>query len=144
MAAASDLDAIAADLRLALGRLSRRVRQRDGGLPIARLAVLGRLDRDGALTTSELAAGDRVRPQSMARTVGELVAAGHVDVRPHPTDGRKALVGLTEAGRLALEEERRGRASWLAGAMESELTASEREQLADAVPLLHRLADRPA
>lgn len=80
---------VAADLRVAMGKLARRVKQEDR-IPHGQVAVLGVLDRDGAMTTSDLAADQRVRPQSMARAVGLLMDQGLVVRRAHPTDGRKS------------------------------------------------------
>ncbi|MBC9712641.1 MarR family transcriptional regulator [Streptomyces sp. TRM66268-LWL] len=133
--------ALAAELRTAMGKLARRVKHEDR-IPLGQVAVLGALDRDGAMTTSDLAADQRVRPQSMARAVGLLMEQGHITRRAHPTDKRKSLVELTPAGRAALEAERGRRAGWLAQAIEGELSAAERESLARTVTLLNRLAAR--
>lgn len=132
---------VAAELRTAMGKLIRRVKHEDR-IPHGQVAVLGVLDRDGAMTTSDLAADQRVRPQSMARAVGLLAEQGLVARRAHPTDGRKSLVDLTDAGRVALEAERGRRAGWLALAIEAELTDDERESLACGVALMERLAAR--
>jgi DNA-binding MarR family transcriptional regulator len=124
-----------------MGRLTRRVKHEDH-IPLGQVAVLGALDRDGAMTTSDLAADQGVRPQSMARVVGLLTEQGLVGRRAHPTDGRKALVELTPEGRAALEAERGRRAGWLAQAIEDELTAEEQAVLARSAALLERLAAR--
>ncbi len=131
--------AVAAELRAATGKLTRRVKREDQ-MPLGQVAVLGALDRSGAMTTSELAADQRVRPQSMARAVGLLMDQGLITRRAHPTDGRKSLVELSAAGRALLEEERGRRTDWLAHAIESELTPDERELLARAITLVERLA----
>ncbi|MEV3858290.1 MarR family transcriptional regulator [Streptomyces sp. NPDC050095] len=131
--------AVAVELRTAMGRLTRRVQHEDR-IPHGQVAVLGVLDRDGAMTTSDLAADQRVRPQSMARAVGLLAEQGLVTRRPHPTDGRKSLVELSPAGRAALETERGRRAGWLAQAIERELTTQERQLLARGAALMERLA----
>ncbi|MEU2826622.1 MarR family transcriptional regulator [Streptomyces bacillaris] len=131
--------AVAAELRAATGKLTRRVKREDQ-MPVGQVAVLGALDRSGAMTTSELAADQRVRPQSMARAVGLLMDQGLITRRAHPTDGRKSLVELSAAGRALLEEERGRRTDWLAHAIESELTPDERELLARAIALVERLA----
>lgn len=86
--------AIAAELRTAMGRLTRRVTHEDR-IPLGQVAVLGVLDRQGPMTTSDLAADQRVRPQSMARAVGLLMDQELITRRAHPTDGRKSLVELT-------------------------------------------------
>ncbi|MFB6905857.1 MarR family winged helix-turn-helix transcriptional regulator [Streptomyces sp. P11-1] len=131
--------AVAAELRAATGKLTRRVKREDQ-MPVGQVAVLGALDRSGAMTTSELAADQRVRPQSMARAVGLLMDQGLITRRAHPTDGRKSLVELSAAGRALLEEERGRRTDWLAHAIESELAPDERELLARAITLVERLA----
>ncbi|UWE07914.1 MarR family winged helix-turn-helix transcriptional regulator [Actinacidiphila bryophytorum] len=130
---------VAAELRTAMGKLTRRVKHEDR-IPLGQVAVLGTLDRDGAMTTSDLAADQRVRPQSMARAVGLLMDQGLVARRAHPTDGRKSLVELSPAGRAALEAERGRRAGWLAQAIETELTPEERHLLARSAALMERLA----
>ncbi|MEV7726253.1 MarR family transcriptional regulator [Streptomyces sp. NPDC087917] len=132
---------VAADLRTAMGKLSRRVKLEDR-IPHGQVAVLGVLDRDGAMTTSDLATDQRVRPQSMARAVGLLLDQGLLTRSAHPTDGRKSLLDLSEAGRAALEAERGRRAGWLAMAIEAELTKEERELLARSAALMDRLAAR--
>jgi DNA-binding MarR family transcriptional regulator len=131
--------AVAAELRTAIGKLTRRVKLEDQ-MPFGQAAVLGALDRNGALTTSELAADQRVRPQSMARAVGLLMEQGLITRRAHATDGRKTLVELSAAGRALLEEKRERRADWLARAIEAELTDAERELLAHGIDLMERLA----
>ncbi|WP_367134298.1 MULTISPECIES: MarR family winged helix-turn-helix transcriptional regulator [Streptomyces] len=133
--------AVATELRTAMGKLTRRVKHEDR-IPHGQVAVLGTLDRDGAMTTSDLAADQRVRPQSMARAVGLLMEQGLVVRRAHPTDGRKFLVELSPAGQVALEAERGRRAGWLAQAIELELTGEEREVLARSAALMERLAAR--
>ncbi|WP_406225967.1 MarR family transcriptional regulator [Streptomyces albidoflavus] len=137
----SEAAAIAAELRTAMGRLTRRVTHEDR-IPLGQVAVLGVLDRQGPMTTSDLAADQRVRPQSMARAVGLLMDQELITRRAHPTDGRKSLVELTTAGRAALEAERGRRAGWLAQAIEAELTDEERVLLARTAGLLDRLAAR--
>lgn len=132
---------VAAELRTAMGKLSRRVKREDL-IPVGQVAVLGVLDRDGAMTTSDLATDQRVRPQSMARAVGLLLDQGLVTRRAHPTDGRKSLVELSDAGRAALEAERGRRAGWLAQAIEGELSEEERRVLARSAALMERLAGR--
>jgi DNA-binding MarR family transcriptional regulator len=134
-------NALANDLRTVLGRLIRRLRAERRGLPLAQVAVLGRLDRGGPAGTSDLAAGERVRPQSMASTVAALSDAGLVDRRPDPGDRRRILISLTDRGREVLLADRRRRDAWLAEAIRRDLTAHERAVLAQAAALLARLVD---
>jgi DNA-binding MarR family transcriptional regulator len=133
---------IAADLRLVMGQLVRRLRREPAGLPLAQINALGWLARDGAATVSELATLTHVRPQSMARTALDLTAAGFVAGRPHPSDRRKTLIDITPEGRAALEGERERRVNWLADGIAQELDADEQRVLGEATELLGRLAAR--
>jgi DNA-binding MarR family transcriptional regulator len=135
----SEVASTASELRIVLGQLVRRLRV-EHRFPISQGAVLGRLDRGGPQTTSALAAAERVRPQSMAQTIGELEADGLVGRTPDPDDRRQVMIGLTERGRRVLAEDRSRREGWLADAIATELTAEEQAVLARAVPLLRRLA----
>ena len=128
----------ASDLRIVLAQLVRRLRA-EHRLPLMQGSVLARLERDGAATTSSLAAAERVRPQSMAHTIAELEGAGLVARRPHPLDRRQILVELTEQGGEVLVADRQRREGWLAAAL-AEFSPDEQETLARAVPLLRRLA----
>ena len=136
----ADVPLVASELRVVLGQLVRRLRA-EHRFSLAQGAVLGRLDRDGASSTSDLAAAERVRPQSMAQIVAELEADGLLSRRPDPSDGRRALIELTDRGLRTLESERRQREGWLIGAMAEGLSEEEQQALARAVPLLRRLAD---
>jgi DNA-binding MarR family transcriptional regulator len=131
---------LAHELRETLGRVVRRVRA-EPGPSVGRLAVLGRLDRDGPASISDLAACERIRPQSMAQTVHDLESAGLVSRRPDPADGRRAFVELTAAGHDLLQTTRARRETWLTQALERELDAAERALLHEALGLLSRLAD---
>jgi DNA-binding MarR family transcriptional regulator len=136
----ADVSLVASELRVVLGQLVRRLRA-EHRFSLAQGAVLGRLDREGARSTSALASAERVRPQSMAQIVSELEADGLVSRRPDPTDGRRALLELTDEGRETLEAERRQREGWLIGAIAEGFSEREQQALAEAVPLLTRLAD---
>jgi DNA-binding MarR family transcriptional regulator len=137
---ANELANAASELRIVLGQLTRRLRT-ENALPLSHLAVLSRLDRSGAQTTSHLAAAERMRPQSMAQTLIELRNDGLVDRLPDPADGRQILVELTGAGRTFLAAERRRREDWLTNAIADQLTPAEQALLIDAVELLRRLAE---
>jgi DNA-binding MarR family transcriptional regulator len=140
MAKKTDPALVASELRVVLGRVVRRLRA-EHSFPLSHGVILGRLERQGEQSVSDLAAAERVRPQSMAQTIGELEADGLVRRRPDPHDGRRALVQLTPGGRTALLADRERRDGWLALAMASELTPQELATLAEAVPLLERLAE---
>lgn len=140
--AKTDPALVASDLRVVLGQLMRRLRA-EHHFPLSQGAVLGRLDREGAQSVSDLAHAERVRPQSMAQTVSELEADGMVARHPDPDDRRRSLVELTEPGRLTLARDRGRREGWLAQAIATGLSPSEQALLRDAVDLLRRLAEIP-
>jgi DNA-binding MarR family transcriptional regulator len=135
----TDSALLASELRVVLGQLVRRLRA-EHGFPLSHGAVLGRLDREGAQSVSDLAVAERVRPQSMAQTVGDLESDGLVVRSPDPDDRRRALVELTQAGREALAADRRRREGWLAQAIEDDLSPRQQDLLRDALELLRELA----
>jgi DNA-binding MarR family transcriptional regulator len=132
--------ALASDLRLVLGQLMRRLRA-EHTFSLSQGAVLGRLDREGPQGTVELAAAERVRPQSMGQTLAELEAQGSVARRPHESDRRRTVIELTDEGRRVLAEDRKRRVGWLAEAIERDFSPEEQEVLARALRLLSRLAE---
>ncbi|MEK6350504.1 MAG: MarR family transcriptional regulator [Burkholderia sp.] len=134
---------LAGDLRIALARLMRRLREqgRAGDFTSSQRSVLLRLERDGPSTVSALARAESVRPQSMRATVAALEAAGAVSGSPDPADGRQTLMCLTDAFRARLQASRAAREDWLGRALDARLSAAERRELAAAVALLQRLAE---
>jgi DNA-binding MarR family transcriptional regulator len=131
----------ASELRLVLGQLIRRLRA-EYSFPVAQASVLSRLDREGAQTTSALAAAERVRPQSMAQTLAELETTGLIERHPDAGDRRRIQIDLTPLGRERVLEERGRREDWLAAAIAAELNPEEQRTLLAAVPLLERLTRR--
>jgi DNA-binding MarR family transcriptional regulator len=131
---------LAHELRETIGRVIRRLRA-EPGPPWGHLIVLGRLDREGPASISDLAAADRMRPQSMAQTVRDLEDAGLVSRRPDPGDGRRSFVELTPAGLETLQVSRAQREDWLTRAFDRELDIEQRELLREALTLLRRVAD---
>jgi DNA-binding MarR family transcriptional regulator len=136
----SDSAQVASELRVVIGQLVRRLRA-EHPFSLSQGSVLGRLDREGEQSVSDLAAKERVRPQSMAQTVADLEGEGYVARRPDPRDGRRALVALTATGRATLEQERRRREGWLAEALEERLAPDEQQVIERAVGILRRLAE---
>jgi DNA-binding MarR family transcriptional regulator len=132
---------LASSLRISVMRLARRLRleKSTDDLSMNQLAALGTLNRCGELTVGELAGIEKVKPPSMTRTVNSLAEAGLVTRRPHATDGRQVVVGLTPAASRVLDEDRRRRDAWLARRL-ADLTADQRALLRDVAPLLDGLA----
>ncbi|WP_329557418.1 MarR family winged helix-turn-helix transcriptional regulator [Streptomyces sp. NBC_00696] len=129
---------LAEELRQTVGQLVRVVRAADT-MPPGEAAVLGYLNREGPLTTADVAQQRGVSHQSAAKAVKELSAQGLVRTEPHPSDGRKLLLHITPAGSDRLAQERQGRADSLGTAISATLDTAERGTLAAALPLLSRL-----
>jgi DNA-binding MarR family transcriptional regulator len=137
------LTALAGELRVVIGKLVRRAREQAtaGDFTNSQKSVLLRLERDGPATVSMLARAEGVRPQSMRITVAALEAAGAVNGKPDPKDGRQTFVSLTPSFMKIVKTGRAAKEDWLFRALQAQLTAREREQLAAAAKLLSRLAD---
>ena len=136
-----DTAALAHDLRLAVMRFSRRLRNQrvDTSVTLTHLAALSTLKRNGPMSPGELAAQERVQPPSMTRVVVALENMGLVTRTPHPTDGRQVIIGLTPAAEDLLSAEARAREAWLSGRLQ-ELTADERAVLREAAEIMEKLA----
>ncbi|MYS20079.1 DNA-binding transcriptional regulator, MarR family [Streptomyces sp. DvalAA-14] len=132
----------ARDVRVVFSRLRRRLRgvADTDELTPSQVAALTLLGRQGAVSTSDLAAAEGVRPQSMAASLTVLDQHGLIERRPDPLDGRRQLVSLTGAGRERAEGNRQAREEWLARALHDRFTEGERRTVIEAMALLDRLA----
>ena len=136
-----DTAALAHDLRLAVMRFSRRLRNQrvDQSVTLTHLAVLSTLKRHGAMSPGELAGHERVQPPSMTRVVVALEGMGLVTRSPHPTDGRQVVIDLTPEAEDLLSAEARAREAWLSATLQ-QLTAEERAVLREAAVIMDKLA----
>lgn len=132
-------------LRLAVLRLSRRLRQESSGdvdATPSQMSALTVLNNHGEMTLGELAAIERIAPPSMTRIAARLEEKGYLERRSDDTDRRVVRVAISEGGR-ALLRRRRERGDAFMTARLAALTAEERQALARAVPVLERLASSP-
>jgi DNA-binding MarR family transcriptional regulator len=139
--------AAAQDLRVAIGRVARRLRQlyateRDSAASFIELGILVRLERDGPASPSTLAAGEGVTSQAIAGVVRELERRALVERTGGQTDRRRVAVAITDAGRELLMSREHAVVGAMVTALADEYTPAERRQLKSAVPLLNRLAHR--
>ena len=136
-------DAAAHEIRTSLFRLVRRLRQErpEGELSYSQLNVLGWLEREGPMTNADLAAAERVTPQTMMRATADLVATELISRADNPTDRRQVLLKITPAGTTLVREDRRRRDTFLAQAMANTLTPTERELLRLAAGLMDKLSE---
>lgn len=135
--------AAARDLVVLFRRLRKRLREvPTGGLTPSQTSVLLRLYKDGASSTSVLAAAEGVRPQSMATTLAALERQGLIDRRPDPEDGRRQIITLSEQGTAQVVGDRAGRHAWLARELDAGLDAEQLRQVNDAIALLRGIVER--
>jgi DNA-binding MarR family transcriptional regulator len=132
----------AGELRALLGRLSRRLRQTSvvGEMTLSQASVLSLLEREGPATPGTLATKEHISPQSMGTILVSLEALGLVSRTPDPTDGRRLVISLTEAGLQVIHGARRQKEERLAQALANNFTNEEQQVLMSALPLLERLA----
>jgi DNA-binding MarR family transcriptional regulator len=144
-ATGSPLTDLAARLRMAVVRTSRRLRQEAAGegdeLTPTAVAALATVERHGPLTPSELAAIERIKRPTATRILRVLEEAGLVDRSPDPEDGRSALLSVNAAGRERLRRLRGRKNAYLARRMR-DLPAEDLRTLERAAELLEQILER--
>ena len=138
---AAEERSLASRLRLAVVRLNRKLRAQrtNSTVTLTQLAALSTVYKCGPLTPGELAAKEGVQPPSMTRVIAALEDMGYVTREPHPTDGRQAIVALSEAGRVFHDAQVMAKEAWLDRRL-AELTDEERELLDKAAEIIDRMA----
>jgi DNA-binding MarR family transcriptional regulator len=133
----------ASRLRVAIGAFKRRVREASaaGELSGPQLTALSRLDRQGSMTTAELARREQISPQATGATIASLEELGLVARSADPADGRRSFLSLTPEGLAAIRSGRNVLVDRIAAVLEESFTGAETEVLAAAAPLIQRLAD---
>ncbi len=133
--------ALAEQLRAAITRLNRRLRQTRpvGELTQNQLSVLASLELAGALTPRELSDAERVQPPTMTKVLAKLEERNLIRRAPHPTDGRQVLLSATDEGRAVLLEQRRVKAAWLTRRL-ARLPPEDRETLARAAEIIEQIS----
>jgi len=141
---ATSLTDSAAQLRMAIVRTARRLRQEAAGeasgLTPTATATLASIEHHGPLTPSELADIERVKRPTMTRTLGCLERAGLIERTPDPADGRSSLIAINAAGRERLRRLRGRKNAYLARRMR-ELAPEEVETLERAAEILDRMRE---
>jgi DNA-binding MarR family transcriptional regulator len=137
-----DVNDVAAALQMSIGLCLRQLRQMpaEGGLSLPEASVLKRLDRSGSSSVTELAKAEQISVQSVGTTLGALEARGLVQRHPHPTDGRRSVLSITNSGTRILSDKHNARAEQLAKALSTGFSPAELQQLLVAAPLIERLA----
>jgi len=133
----------AAALRAGLSKLNRRLRSQgeSPGLGTTALSLLSGLYWSGPCSASDLAARVGLQPQSLTRTLHRLEEQGLIDRDTDDDDRRRSTIVITESGLRLLHRHVRTREAWLADAMATKLSPTERQLLGMAAALLDRLAE---
>lgn len=132
----------AADLRLAIGRLTRSIRQHNtGGLTPSQVSALAAIEEYGPVRISDLAAHESVGAPVATRVTTSLEDLGFIKRRNDPQDRRACLVELTTAGHKVLRNLREERTAGINQRIQL-LSKSELATLSAAIPVLDKLARR--
>jgi len=134
----------ATELGLALTLLMRRIRSEAPSemrqLSWTQMAVLRRLDTEGAATTADLARAEGMKPQSMGATIAALEAMGLVERKPHPTDGRQVHIEPTAKATAIRKSAKDAKLTWLMQAV-AKLGPADRKNLPSVTDMIKRLAE---
>jgi DNA-binding MarR family transcriptional regulator len=105
---------IASDLRLAVGRLARKVRLSETtGLTQSQLSALATIDRIGRARLCDVAAAEGVSAPTATRIVGAIEKLGLVARTDDSEDRRATRLTVTPAGRAAMRRIRTNRTAFL-------------------------------
>ncbi|MFF4383125.1 MarR family winged helix-turn-helix transcriptional regulator [Kitasatospora sp. NPDC001547] len=107
-------------------------------LPMAQVELLQTLAA-APLRVGELAARQRLAPNTVSGLVGKLLDAGFVDRQADPGDRRTARIALTPAGRRQLDDWQHAHERRIATALGT-LDPADRAAVVDALPALEQLA----
>jgi DNA-binding MarR family transcriptional regulator len=135
-----DLGIDAARLRVAVLRLSRRLRKHDlAGLTPSQLSTLSTIGVKGPVRLGDLAAAERIAPSTLTRLINVLEEKGYVRRDAAPGDARAYLVSVTEQGRDVLERIKQEATNLLTDILLT-LPADQLAALSSALPALEQLA----
>jgi DNA-binding MarR family transcriptional regulator len=130
----------AARLRIAVLRLSRRLRKHDlAGLTPSQLSTLAYVGANGPMRLGDLAAAERIAPSTLTRLVNVLEDSGYLRRQPAPDDARAFLVTVTDSGRDVLQRIRAEGTQMLADILRT-LPTDQLAALEAALPALEGLA----
>jgi DNA-binding MarR family transcriptional regulator len=126
-------------LRLAVGRLARRLRQQaEAEITASQLSALASIGRLGPITLGNLASVERLRPPTVTRIVANLEESGLVARHADASDRRVSRVEVTRSGRELLEVTRTRKDAYLATRLAT-LGKADLDVLREATAVLERL-----
>lgn len=128
-------------LRLALFRLSRRLRrQSQTGLTPSQQSAMSAIEGHGPVRLTRLGELEQINKSSVTRLVAKLEGRGLIARLPDADDGRSWQVELTTAGRRLMEQSAERADSYLAGQIAA-LSPGDQRRILDVIPVLQRLLE---
>jgi DNA-binding MarR family transcriptional regulator len=134
---------LATRLRVAVGRLHRRIRLASNDVPPLQLSTLFTIHEHGPLRLGELAAREAVSAPTMSRVLAALDERQLIVRSPDPADARSTRVALSAEGeRVLLAVSTQRTVLW--DARLARLTGAQRAALEAALPALEAMVDDPS
>jgi DNA-binding MarR family transcriptional regulator len=118
-------------------------RQVPSSMSSSAITTLYTLSADGPIRISDLAEREALSQPGMTTVINRLEGLGQAERIADPTDGRAALVRITESGRAVLAERHTARTEALQREL-NRLDDADRTALAAALPAIERLIIRQA
>jgi DNA-binding MarR family transcriptional regulator len=135
--ASTDVD-LATRLRVAVGRLHRRIRLASNDVPPLQLSTLVSIEQFGPLRLGDLAAREAVTAPTMSRVLTALDERKLIVRTADPDDARSTRVALSPAGVETLDAVRNQRTQLFDERL-ARLRPDYRQALLDALPALEAL-----
>lgn len=110
-------------------------------LSITEVTTLSHLYQSGALFPSEMADIVKIKAQSMSQILNRMENLNLIVKTPSVSDKRKISISLSAFGKEKVEQTREERDEWLSGAIEHQLSASEKKLLQEAIVLMDKIAE---
>ncbi|MFF9645850.1 MarR family winged helix-turn-helix transcriptional regulator [Kitasatospora aureofaciens] len=136
------LQEVAAELNELATGLVRHLLSDRQGMSLTTVAALGRLEQEGPIRLTALAAAEGIAQPSMTALVQRLERQNLASRSTDPADGRVCLVAITDAGRELLAERHRAQRARVAGllaALPEQDVQALSEAMHTALPIVRRM-----
>ena len=132
-------------LRMAMVRLQRRMRaaRSDIAIGLSAFSALAFIYQYGPISAGDLAARERLQPQSLTRILARLELERFISRARDKSDLRRARLLITPKGKQFLRRNGLAQEAWLTRAMAQGLSESERAMVGIAAQLIDRIAATP-
>lgn len=133
---------ISAELRVVISRLGKVLRKEYSfgkEFSLTEISTLFLIYYNNVILPSELAAIEKVSSQSMSQIVNKFLKMGLINRTSSQNDKRKTYITLTEDGLKVIEKVKSERRQWLNESINSKINDEEKEILAKAIDVMHKL-----